>query len=240
MPATPDTPENADLSAEPAKPVIGLIGGIGSGKSLVARQFAQLGCGIIDADQLARDAYLDPAVRQQILQWWGKAVIKNGGDALGEEGVAAGSVSGSDSHAGAELDRRKIAGIVFADPAEKARLEGLIHPRVFDARQVLHKRYQADPKVVAIVEDCPLLLEVGLDEQCDALVFVDAPHDQRLARVSATRGWDAAELDRREKNQIGLDKKADRADYVLKNDAGEAECFAHVRRVLSQILPKEP
>ncbi len=205
---------DANADSVGRKPVIGLVGGVGSGKSLVARQFAELGCGVVDADQLARDAYADPSVREQIVQWWGKDVMKPDGS----------------------LDRRRIASIVFDAPAEKTRLEELIHPRVFTGRQALHKRFEADPAVVAIVEDCPLLLEVGLDEQCDAVVFVDAPREHRLARVTATRGWDEAELDRREKNQIGLDKKADRADYVLKNDAGEAECFAHVRRVLSQIL----
>jgi len=202
------------MSAVPRKPVIGLLGGIGSGKSLVARQFEELGCGVVDADQLAREAYGDPAVIEQIVQWWGKAVIKENG----------------------EIDRGKIAGIVFENEEEKRRLEGLIHPKVLEARAGLSVQFQADAAVVAIVEDCPLLLEVGLDKACDVLIFVDSPRDQRLARVAGTRGWDEEELARREKNQMGLDKKADRADYVLKNDAGEAECFAHVRRVLSQIL----
>jgi dephospho-CoA kinase len=169
---------------------------------------------VVDADQLAKQTYCDSAVIEQIVQWWGKAVVKPDG----------------------EIDRRKIAGIVFGNEEQKRRLEGLIHPKVFEARRALHVQFQADEAVVAIVEDCPLLLEVGLDKACDVLVLVDTPRDQRLARVRATRGWDEEELARREKNQMGLDKKADRADYVLKNDAGEAECFAHVRRVLSQIL----
>lgn len=220
-----DVPTN--MPANLSKPVIGLMGGIGSGKSLVARQFAELGCGVIDADQLARDAYADPAVVGQIVDWWGKAVINE------QDGHGDGQVSEA-----VTLDRRKIAAIVFDQPAERERLEGLIHPVVHTGRKVLRERFEADSGVVAIVEDCPLLLEVGLEDECDVLVFVDSPRDQRLARVQSTRGWDEAELTRREKNQIGLDKKVDRADYVLKNDAGEAECFAHVRRVLSQILHK--
>ncbi|MCC7409319.1 MAG: dephospho-CoA kinase [Phycisphaeraceae bacterium] len=197
-----------------SKPILGLIGGVGSGKSLVARQFASLGCAVIDADELAREALDSPAVRGELRQWWGSEV-------LGEDG---------------RVNRRVVAQKVFNSPQELARLEGLIHPQVHAGRERLRGQYLADPAVVAIVEDCPLLLEKGIDAGCDVVVFVDAPRDVRLARVAASRGWAEAELDRREKNQWPLDKKVRRADYVIKNDAGEQECLTQTRRVLSQIL----
>ncbi|MCC7407531.1 MAG: dephospho-CoA kinase [Phycisphaeraceae bacterium] len=196
------------------KPILGLTGGIGSGKSLVARQFASLGCAVIDADELAREALDSSAVQEQLRQWWGPEVI-------GEDG---------------RVNRRVVAQKVFNNPQELARLEGLVHPRVHAGRERLRGQYQADPAVVAIVEDCPLLLEKGIDAGCDVVVFVDAPKPLRLARVAASRGWSEAELDRREKNQWPLDKKVQRADYVIKNDAGEQECLTQTRRVLSQIL----
>lgn len=196
------------------KPILGLTGGIGSGKSLVARQFASLGCAVIDADELAREALDSPAVREQLRQWWGA-------EALGQDG---------------RVNRRMVAQKVFNNPQELARLEGLIHPQVHAGRERLRRQYLADTDVVAIVEDCPLLLEKGIDAGCDVVVFVDAPRAVRLARVAASRGWTEAELDRREKNQWPLDKKVQRADYVIKNDAGVQECLTQTRRVLSQIL----
>jgi dephospho-CoA kinase len=198
----------------PTKPVIGLTGGIGSGKSTVARLFARLGCGVIDADALAREALQDSHVVRQLVSWWGDGI-------LDEQG---------------RVDRRKIADIVFDKPDELARLEAVVHPAVHHRRHEIRRQMQDDPAIVAIVEDCPLLLEKQLDRQCDVVVFVKADDEVRRRRVLASRGWSPEELARREKNQMGLDIKANRADHVLQNNGGEAECFAHVRQVLSQIL----
>lgn len=196
------------------KPVIGILGGIGSGKSLVARQLASLGCGVIEADALAKAELDAPAVREELVRWWGPAVL----DALGR------------------VDRKAVGAIVFQQPEQLARLEALVHPRVHAQRAVLRQRYHADPAVRAIVEDMPLLLEKGFEDQCDVLVFVEASPATRLARVMRSRGWDQAELDRRQKSQLPLDTKARQADYVIDNNGGEAECFAQVRQMLSQIL----
>ncbi|MAE65523.1 MAG: dephospho-CoA kinase [Phycisphaeraceae bacterium] len=195
------------------KPVIGLVGGIGSGKSLVADQLRRLGCGIVDADQLGRDAIAAPDVRAQIEAWWPQVRADGGG-----------------------IDRAALARVVFGDKAELRRLEDLVHPCVRAARQVLHESFGRDPDVRAIVEDCPLLMEVGLDSECDVIIFVHASRPIRLARLKAKRGWSEEDLARREKNQLPLDKKAGRADYKVDNDASEAECLAHVRGVFFQIL----
>jgi dephospho-CoA kinase len=130
------------------KPVIGLTGGIGSGKSLVASQLAALGCAVIDADEIAAQALEDPHVVREVLEKWGEAV-------RGPDG---------------RIDRQALARIVFDDPDELARLEELIHPMVHRSRAALHRRYQRDPLVRAIVEDCPLLMEKGLDADCDAVL----------------------------------------------------------------------
>ncbi len=202
------------MALEHRKPVIGLVGGIGSGKSTIARHFASLGCGVIDADQLARQALELPATVVQLVQWWGDGVL----DAHGRP------------------DRAKIAAIVFSSPAELAKLENVTHPQVHERRQQLRRQMQDDPQVVAIIEDCPLLLEKKWDADCDAVVFVEASQQTREARVSQSRGWSPAELARREKSQIGLDIKARRADHVIENNGDEAHSLAHVRLVLSQIL----
>lgn len=202
------------MNARPV-PTIGLMGAPGSGKSLVAGQLASMGCVVIDSDELARRALGEPAVIRQIGRWWGDGVIKPDGT----------------------VDRKALARIVFADRVELKKLESLTHPKVHAGRALLRSQALARPGTRAIIEDSPLLLESGIDRDCDVRVLVDAPFDVRLGRVRHTRGWDAGELLRREKNQLPLDIKRQRADYVIINDADEAHCLEQTRRVLSQITP---
>lgn len=199
------------------KPVIGLMGGIGSGKSRVAGMFAAHGCAVIDADALAREALDEPAVVENIKSWWGSRVVDDEG----------------------RVDRKAVARIVFADPAELRRLEQLTHPLVLARRAEQRVKYMADPSVLAIIDDTPLLIEKGLDRDCDVLIFVDAPFEVRLERVTRTRGWARDELRSREKMQTPLDIKRQRADYVLQNGADVSGCEAHVQHVLSQILQRD-
>ena len=201
------------------KPVIGLLGGVGSGKTLVAGQLESLGCAVIDADALAREVLARPAVIEQLYGWWGRA----------NPGVL--------DQAG-QVDRRAVGRMVFAEKAQLERLEGLVHPLVQARRVELMRDYQARAGVLAVVEDCPLLLEKQLDGGCDVLIYVDVPRQMRLKRLQRTRDWTEADLARREKNQLPLDIKRSRADYVLDNSADQGHCFEQVRRVFSQILQR--
>jgi dephospho-CoA kinase len=195
------------------KAIIGLVGGIGSGKSFVARIFAEFGCEVIDSDAHARAAFRDPKILATLRQWWGPAVFLHEG----------------------QIDRQAIARKVFADPAERRRLEELIHPWVNLAREREMKIASENPAVLAFVWDSPLLFEAGLNRQCDAVVFVEAPEHVRLGRVGETRGWGADELSRRENSQWPLDKKRELSDYVLKNTADAAQVRDQVRLLLSRI-----
>lgn len=180
--------------------------------------FAQLGCGVIEGDAIARELLPRPDVKAQLVQWWGPAVLKPDGSP----------------------DRVAIGRIVFNDADQRVRLEKLLHPPIIaQCRQRLAVMRQ-DPERPAVVIDMPLLLEVGLDRDCDVLVWVDAPREQRLARVRQTRGWTADELDRREKAQWSLDRKADMADYCVDNGVDESRCFDQVRQVLTQIITRQP
>jgi dephospho-CoA kinase len=98
----------------------------------------------------------------------------------------------------------------------------------------------SDPQTVAFVWDTPLLFEAGLDRQCDALVFVDAPAELRARRVREGRGWDAAELARRENLQWPLDRKREISDHQITNTASADEVRGQVRKVLSRILARSP
>lgn len=176
-------------------PVIGLAGGIGAGKSAVARVTAELGCAVSDSDALAREALEREDVRTQLVSWWGEGVIGTDG----------------------KVDRGAVARIVFGDDEQRLRLEGLVHPLVRVSRGEAIARAR-DAGARAFVIDAPLLFEAGLDAECDVVVFVDAPRELRLARVREHRGWDEAELDRREAAQLAVEEKRRRADVVVLND----------------------
>lgn len=198
------------------RPIIGIAGGIGSGKSFVAKLFGEAGCLVIDSDAMVREAYQNECVRETLRTWWGEEVFTPAG----------------------EINRSEVGRRVFSDPAQRQRLEGLIHPLVDQARKHEMSAAADDPQVVAFVWDTPLLFEVGLADQCDALVFVDAPLEQRLQRVKASRGWDEAELDRRQKLQWPLDKKRRISDYAITNTADADYARGQVRDVLSRILAR--
>ncbi len=197
--------------AAAALPVIGLTGGVGSGKSSVARIMAEEGCLVCDSDALARQAFNDPAIRDAMLSWWGAGVAAPDG----------------------AVDRAKVAAIVFADPAERARLEALTHPWIEARRERLFAA--PPPGTRALVIDAPLLLEAGLRDRCDVIVFVDSPLEMRLSRVREARAWDAAEHARREAAQWPLDRKRAAADHVVRNDGSPESLRAQVRAVLDRV-----
>lgn len=199
------------------KPILGLLGGPGSGKSFVARLFIPFGGAVIDADKLANATLDEPDVRDQLVAWWGDGILHDTG----------------------RINRKAVGKIVFNDRAELQKLESVVHPRVRQERLALREKYLADPAVTVIVEDVPLLLEKGLDEGCDRLVFVDAPRGVRLQRVAEHRGWSVEDLNRRENYQLPLDIKRRRADDVINNSGGEAEVSDQIHRLLSRIIPPD-
>jgi dephospho-CoA kinase len=196
------------------KPIIGVVGGIGAGKSFVAEMFAELGCLVLSADEAVRQAYDEPAIRQQLRIWWGEEAFEANGD----------------------VNRPWIAQRIFSDSAERQRLEALLHPRAQALRTEKMNRFANDSLIVAFIWDIPLLFEAGQDRHCDAILFVDSPIKQRIQRVKESRGWDQTELIRRENLQLPLDKKREISDYVVVNAANAAETRRQVRDVLSQIL----
>jgi dephospho-CoA kinase len=199
------------------KPIIGLAGAIGSGKSFVARLFGEMGCLVIDSDRLAKSAYDDPVVKQAMRGWWGDCVFLSTG----------------------EVDKRALAAKIFSSgnaSMERRRLEELIHPIVQSARQRQMEASTDDPAIVAFVLDSPLLFETGLNRQCDAVVFVEADAGERARRLAESRRWGTEEVARRENLQLPLDRKLEMSDYVVKNTADAADVRRQVSHVLSRIL----
>jgi len=202
-----------NVSQAGRKPLIGIIGGIASGKSTVAAEFAKLGCAVIDADAIAHQALDTDAVRDAVVAQFGRAVL-------------------DDSE---RIDRRKVAQMVFADRERLTTLNGIIHPYVFAQTEERITRYARDETVEAIVLDMPLLVEVGWADRCDRIVFVDCDREQRLARARQTRGLSAAEIKIRENFQISLDKKISLADNTVDSNSDFSTLVRQINDIFSDI-----
>jgi dephospho-CoA kinase len=194
------------------KPVIGLIGGIGAGKSRVSELLARRGARVLSGDQAGHEALRQPNVKAQVVQRWGPGVLDDQGD----------------------IDRRRLAARVFADPAERKALEALTWPWIGRRLREQVEAARADPAVKLVLLDAAVLLEAGWDGVCHRLVYVDAPPDVRLRRLAEQRGWSAEELAAREAAQLPLTEKARRAGDVLDN-SGPPEALA---RQLDELLKK--
>jgi dephospho-CoA kinase len=198
------------------RPVIGICGGIGSGKSAVAAAFRALGCEVCVSDDVARAVLEQPEVRAAVVARVGRDIARPDGS----------------------IDRAALGRAIFADAALRADVERIMHPRIEAARRAQFAKAPLSTR--AFIIDAPLLLEVGLDRECDAVVFVDAPHALRVNRVTATRGWAAAELDRREGAQMPLEQKRARSTDAIVNDSGHAELVRRVEQVLGAIVARGP
>jgi dephospho-CoA kinase len=196
------------------KPIVGLAGGIGAGKSEVARLLGSLGAVVISSDQLNRQELEKKEVRDILVDWWGPAVL----DRLGS------------------IDRSAVGHIIFEDSRERSRLEALLHPRIAQHRLRLLDQYQDDPSVPMIVLDSPLLFETQLDALCDRVIFVEADRDLRRQRLAARRGWSADELETREKLQRPLEFKRARADDICVNNSDLGALRRQVEAIFSRIV----
>jgi dephospho-CoA kinase len=176
--------------------LIGLTGGIATGKSTAARFFAEGGARVIDADQLAR------------------RVVEPGRPALGEirEAFGAGVLRSDGS-----LDREALAAVVFADAGARSRLNAIVHPRVAEeADRVIRDVREADPEAL-VVYDVPLLFECAMQGRFDAVVVVYVPRSEQLARLRVRDGLSREEAERRLGSQLDIEEKARRADWILDN-----------------------
>lgn len=193
--------------------IIGILGGIASGKSTVAGCFAQLGCAVIEADKLAHAVLEETDVKEAVLSIFGREVM----DADGR------------------INRKSLARIVFQDSVAIQRLNGLIHPRVMAEVRRLIESYRHNPQIKGIVLDVPLLAEAGGLELCDAVIFVDADRQKRLERWQKNTGYDDNELKKRENFQISLDKKRSLAHYIISNNSDASEVAGQVAQLFSSI-----
>jgi dephospho-CoA kinase len=191
--------------------VIGLTGGIGSGKSLVRKYFSDLGAKILDADELSR----------QVIERGSKGfdqVVKAFGDSVLRDG---------------DIDRRALAEIVFASTSERSKLESIIHPLVRNAFKAATRLMSGNE---ILVYEIPLLVETGGAEHFDFIVTVESDLDVRIERLKR-RGMRTSEIEARVRSQATPEERRSVAGYVIANNGTADELLRHVEYVWETILP---
>jgi dephospho-CoA kinase len=196
--------------------IIGITGGVASGKSTVAGLFARLGAAVLDADQAGHEALRLPQVEAAVRRRWTEAVF------------------GSDGH----IDRARLARVVFAAgteaETERRYLEQLTHPEIARLLQQQAKALEATGTAVAVL-DAALLFEAGWDKWCQKSVFVEASRESRLARATA-RGWDEEDFAAREGAQESLDRKRAHADVIIDNSGSPERTQAQVEQFWASLV----
>jgi dephospho-CoA kinase len=177
---------------------VGLTGGIASGKSIVAAELAARGAIVIDADVLAREV-VEPGSPElaAILDRFGMQVLKDG-----------------------QLDRARLAEIVFADPVARRNLERIVHPAVRARAAELERAAGGAAVVVHVI---PLLVETGQHQDFDLVVTVDADHETQIQRLMARNGFTRAEAETRIAAQASREDRTRNADVVLHNTGSMTE-----------------
>lgn len=198
--------------AEEKIPLVGIIGGVASGKSFVGQELQRLGAVVISADDLAHEVLRLDDVKRAIRAEFGDGVFDDDG----------------------QVDRARLAAIVFAPPPDgpvrRKTLEQLTHPRIGAMARQQVENIQRQRTAKAVILDVPLLTESGWHKQCDRIVFVEAPREVRQARA-AERGWNQQDFERREAVQQSLEAKRALADVIIDNSGNSTATREAVQRV---------
>ena len=197
--------------------LVGLTGGVATGKSTVAKMFKRCGAIVIEADELAREV-VEPGkpAWHAIVNTFGRQVVRPD----------------------RSLDRHVLGAMVFRNRSKLRQLERIIHPRVAREQQRLVRRIaEGKPRIVVIYE-VPLLFEAGVDKRVDKIIVITADRDTQIARLKKRNGLTRTEAIRRIRSQMPLAKKTQQADYVLNGTLSRpslckqvGQLFQHLRRL---------
>ena len=195
-------------------PVIALVGGVGSGKSSVARWLNERHkiC-VIDADQIGHEVLTIPSVKSQLRTRFGNSVFDEQG----------------------EIDRKSLGRQVFGTGGRGSRLEleNIVHPRIRRSIQERIQNARSDGQFLAIVLDAAVLFEAEWNDVCDLAVFVDVPDQLRLDRVVKNRGWTEQQFRQRESSQMPLDVKKQKCDDIIDNSNAVHEAGVQLEQILT-------
>ena len=176
--------------------LVGLTGGMGSGKTLAAFFFKELGAFILDADLICRDLVEpeQPAFRE-ISETFGKEVFTDSGN----------------------LDRKRLANIIFKNPQKKKILEGILHPKVFEVEELKYETIRKEHPNAVVIVDAALLIESGNYKKMDKVIVVNSDEKNRIDRIMARSQMTQDEVTTRINNQMPSEEKVRYADFILEN-----------------------
>ena len=195
--------------------VLGIGGGLASGKSTVARLLARRGARTVDADRIGHQILTRPRVKQSLVEAFGKHILDNSG----------------------RISRPRLAEEVFGNPDKLERLDRIVHPPLLDEIRAQVDRLKREDDVLMVVIDAALLIEWQLHrELCDAVVFVDAPVDVRRRRAVSGRQMRPEQFDKRAQAQLPEETQRQQADYLLDNTASLAKLEKEVEKLWNAIL----
>jgi dephospho-CoA kinase len=195
--------------------LVGLTGGIGSGKSTAARMLHERGAVVFDADVLAREAVAPRTPGH-------RAVVERfGADVLGP---------------GGELDREALASVVFADPAARRDLEAIVHPEVRRLFAEGSETYRDTNRVVVL--SAPLLVETGMHSAFDVLIVVSVPVEVQVERLMRDRGMSEEAIQARIDAQAPLEDKAAVADILLDNEGSPDDLEHQIDRIWNDLAAR--
>jgi len=197
-----------------SKPIWGVTGGIGSGKSTVGQLVAShFGGRLIDADKIGHLALADEQVKEKIVAW-------AGGEILDEEG---------------NLSRGRLASLVFPNPEKLRVYESIIHPWIRARLGSEIRKFHEEPSQKLLVLDASLLWESGWHQSCWKILHVEVPLQERVRRVALSRGWTEEMLILRESVQMPLTLKAVMADYCVSNSGSMSLLHSHLGSLLTWV-----
>jgi dephospho-CoA kinase len=199
------------------KIIIGILGGVCSGKSTAAAEFVRLGCGLIDADEIAHEVIGQEHIAGEIVKAFGSGVCDSNG----------------------RIDRTRLGERVFESKAAVEKLNSIVHPPVLARCEELLSELNEDRAVKAIALDMPLLVEVGWKKRCDKLIFVACREDVKAQRT-AKKGVSWKNLQKKRENfQISLDMKSKIADYIVENNSDLSTMSNQVIKIFTTIINNE-
>jgi dephospho-CoA kinase len=194
--------------------VVGITGGVGSGKTEVAREFEKLGAFIIDADEIARELVDEnQSIRKALRKRFGSGVFDDKG----------------------RLKRRELGRIVFSDTEKLQQLNGIIRlPLISEIKRHILRLQKKDPNAVVVV-DMAIIFEAQIESLFDTIIVVTAPEEKRIQWLSDERGWSPEEISARMQAQMDVRIKEDRADFIIENAGTVKELRQKAKDIYTRI-----